>query len=227
MKNYSITAFIKAIDSQYADAFINKGEIYLNTLQWFRYYEKDNNIGDHFEGADAVCGNGMKLYYAPIGEYDKFQLLTDKLENFQIYNTKTNGNILSLYAILEQPSDIHDVKLKFIDEFSHHRFFLITAPSLFLDKIRNALQPEIRDNIRRDLVKYYKLTDEYTEISDFQTRETYEYQKEFRLFIPDPNATPLTLYIGDLHEIAFEIDLKNKMYRIESSEGIKIIKVED
>lgn len=76
-------------------------------------------------------------------------------------------------------------------------------------------------------VKYYKLTDEYTEISVFQKRETYEYQKEFRLFIPDPNATPLTLYIGDLHEIAFEIDLKNKMYRIESSEGIKIIKVED
>ena len=40
MKNYSITAFIKAIDSQYADAFINKGEIYLNTLQsHFCYFQ--------------------------------------------------------------------------------------------------------------------------------------------------------------------------------------------
>lgn len=227
MKNYSIAAFVKAIDSQYADAFINKGEIYLNTLQWFRNYEKDNNIGDHFEGADAVCGNGMKLYYAPIGEYDKFKLLTDKLENFQIYNTKINGNILSLYAISGQPSDIHDVKLKFINEFSHHRFFLITAPSLFLDKIRNALQPEIQNNLRCGLVSYYKLTDEFTKISVFHKRETYGYQNEFRLFIPDSNATPLTLHIGDLHRMAFEIDLKNKMYRIESSEGIKVIKLED
>lgn len=227
MKNYSISAFIKAIDNQHADAFINKGEIYLNTLQWFRNYEKDNNIGDHFEGADAVCGNGMKLYYAPIGEYDKFQLLTDKLENFQIYNTKTNGNILSLYAILDQPSEIHNVKRKFINEFSHHRFFLITAPSLFLDKIRNTLEPEIQNNLRYGLINYYKLTDELKKASVFQKWETYEYQNEFRLFIPDPNATPLTLYIGDLHGIAFEIDLKNKMYRIESSEGRKVIKLED
>lgn len=89
------------------------------------------------------------------------------------------------------------------------------------------MQPEIQNNHRYGLINYYKLTDKLKKASVFQKREIYEYQNEFRLFIPDPNATPLTLYIGDLHGIAFEIDLKNKMYRIESNEGRKVIKLED
>ena len=62
----SIFAFIKAVDKQYCDNFINYGEICLQTTKWFRGYEKqDQNIGDSHEGSSLSCAKGFTVQFGP------------------------------------------------------------------------------------------------------------------------------------------------------------------
>lgn len=58
MSEIKIEAFIKAVDSQFYDNFIDKGQICLNTVKWFRDFEnEDQNVGDSFEGVAMACYN--------------------------------------------------------------------------------------------------------------------------------------------------------------------------
>ena len=217
-----VEAFIKAVDSQFFDAFINEGEVCMNTLQWFRDYEFENSeIGDKYEGATFAKENDVTISMAPNGRPELFKVLTNKAKDTCIYDSRENGNILSLYTILGG-ADIHYIPNKFIDEFNHHRFCLITAPGLFLEKLYSEIEQH-RHTADTLLVKYLTPNGAW---SPFYKREKYLYQNETRVFLKDPNACMQVFKIGSMKNFAFEIFPQKLMYKISDGKEL-IITTED
>lgn len=218
-KTKNVEAFIKAIDNQYFDAFMNEGEVCMNTLQWFRNHECENpEVGDKYEGAIFAAENDATVSIAPIGQPELFEVVTNKAKDACIYNSRENGNILSLYTILGD-IDIHHIPIKFIDEFNKHRFCLITAPGLFLEKLYAEIgkSGHIADTL---LVKYLTPNGAWC---PFYKREKYTYQNETRVFLKDPDAKTQIFKIGSIKDFAFEIFPQKLMYKISMNEGQELI----
>ena len=214
-----IEAFIKAVDKNFFDTFINEGEICMNTLQWFRDYEFENpEIGDKYEGAIFAAENDVTISSAPIGQPELFEVLSKKAKDVCIYNSRENGNILSLYTICGD-TDIHYIPNKFIDEFNNHRFCLITAPGLFLDKLYSEIKKKYY-TANTLMVKYHTPNGAW---SPYYKRVKYAYQNETRVFFKDTVAIPQIFKIGSIKDFAIEIFPQKLIYKICMNEEQKLI----
>jgi hypothetical protein len=223
-----IFAFIKAINKQYFDSFINEGEICLNTSKWFRdYEEQDDNIGDASEGAIASCAKDFTVRFAdPILSYSSKEDLDEQFKNrdwsepisgvsLNMFNGN-NANILSLYAITlikkNQKEFTHIVPKKFVDEFSNHRFVIILNPKKFISRVAKALV-DLGKSPLGCIVKYYPFDNILRKnLTDFDKREKYSYQNEYRLLYHDVNPEMQIIKAGSLSDIVFEIDLYKHSY---------------
>jgi hypothetical protein len=223
-----IYAFIKAVKKEYFESFINEGEICMNTAKWFRDYEQtDINVGDAGEGAIASCGTNFLVRFAdPIVGYSTKEELDEKLKNanwsvpmkgesLRMYNQR-NANILSLYAITvegtEKKSHIHYVPQKFMEEFSNHRFVLITNPKNFTTSVGEKLM-SLGKRPFGCIVRYYTHDNLMRQnLTFFDKQDKYSYQNEYRILSQDKNPEMLIFKIGSLREYSLEIDLYENYY---------------
>jgi hypothetical protein len=227
-KESKIYAFIKAVDNQYFESFITKGEICMNTAKWFRDYEKDdNNIGDSGEGAIITCGTDFTIKFAdPILNYTSEDDLKEQLKN-RNWSDPFNGvsmkmfdgrdaNIFSLYAITynaEGNKYTHKVPEKFLKEFSHHKFILILYPRTFTYRIGEKLT-EMGKKPYGCMVKYYPFDNIMRKnLSFFDKQDKYSYQNEYRIIYEENNPSKQVFAIGSIKDISLEIDLYNHSYR--------------
>jgi hypothetical protein len=222
-----IYAFIKAVEKQYFETFINDGEICMNTAKWFRDYEHDDNIGDAGEGAFASCGTDFTVRFAdPIVGYSSKQELDEKLKNanwsapikgesLKMFNQR-DANILSLYAITvegtEKKTYTHFVPQKFIEEFSNHRFVLIANPKKFTTSVAEKLL-SLGKRPMGCIVSYYPHDSSLRRnLTFFDKQDKYSYQNEYRILYQDKNPEMLIFKIGSLLDYSLEIDLYQNSY---------------
>lgn len=214
----NINAFIKAVDKNYSSNFINEGEIYLNTISWFREYEKqDSNIGDSFENVELACARGMSMHIKPVDKDVPFTKVTDNLQNFKVYKNNVKACLFCLYSVLERDSLLlengiyeNNIEPDFIKEYSDREFFIITNPSNFLDRTIQELQKhENVVSFEYGMVNYYPFNEEPKRTTSFDKRDKYIYQKEFRFFITLKKDEPLLLRLGDLNDIAINFKPKD------------------
>lgn len=231
MGSENILTFIKAVDKHFFSSFINDGQVCMNTIKWFRNYEKqDSNIGDKFEGVEMACGKGFTLKVAkPIKSYSSEKELKSKMESanwkelgkgvdLRFFHDDNNANIFSLYVInsniLDDQSGNYLVPQKFIDEFSNHRFVIFLQPDEFISRMNNAIS-KLGKSIKIGIVHYYKLDEKLIRnLSYFHKPDIYSYQNEFRILFKNENAVQQIFNIGSLNDICLEIDI-NRKYKIE------------
>jgi len=243
MTKIKIYAFIKAVDKQFFDSFISEGQICMNTIKWFREYEKfDKNIGDGSEGAIATCGNDFTISLAdPIEDFSSPEELNEKIdkanwskkfsaENLRMFNGD-DANIFSLYAITysdyTQKLNGDLVPKKFINEFSNHRFVLIYNPRMFISRMEDAIN-KIGKSVKLEMVEYYKHDNILKKnLSFFHKQDIYSYQNEFRFILEDKKPEMKILNIGSLNDICAEIDLNKQPYPLEIEGKIINIRIED
>ncbi|MGD9556146.1 MAG: hypothetical protein AB7V25_03930 [Mangrovibacterium sp.] len=179
----------------------------MNSTDFFRKYElSDQNVGDSFEGASYVLEENAALSYS--FDNENFTKITDQGFDFRLFDEKQETNIYCLYCITDQDWEIrngsyyHTIPLKFIKEFADHDFFLIPSPGYFLERIQKNWP-----DILYEPVKYYPKSKEWESKTLFEKREKYSYQKEFRIAVLGKFNGPISLYLGDLSDIAEKIDL--------------------
>ncbi len=224
-----IYAYIKAVDNQYFDSFISEGEICMNTANWFRDYEKnDDNIGDSGEGAIATCGKDFTISFAdPILSYTSEADLNERMKNrdwseplkgvsLKIFDGR-DANIFSLYAITHNPTEgrkyTHKVSEKFLREFSNHRFVLILNPRIFINRIGEKLI-EMGKKPYGSIVKYYPFDSLMRQnLSFFDKQDKYSYQNEYRIAFEESHPAMQIFQIGSLKDISMEIDLYKHCYQ--------------
>lgn len=220
-----IYAFIKAIEKPYFESFLNDGEICMNTAKWFREYEKDENIGDGGEGAFAACGTDFTVRFADPIEGSTKEEIDEKLKNadwsdpvkgesLKMFNGR-DANILSLYAITlenERKKHTHFVPQKFVEEFSNHRFVLITKPKIFTTAIAEKLLSMGKRPIGK-IVRYYPHDSSWRQnLTFFDKQARYSYQNEYRILAQDKNPEILIFKIGSIQDYSLEIDLYQYSY---------------
>lgn len=212
-KEFTVEAFIKAVHKDHFDKFLNNGEIYMNPVSKFRLYEaKSEAIGDKYEGASFAICKGATIKVAPLGSTENFITVSKDAFDVLYFDDENAGNILSLYTITDE-GNTHYISRKFINEFNNHRFCLITAPQLFLDKL-NAEIIKIGLNPIVKMVGYYPSDTQFRKLTPFQKRDKYGYQKETRVFFNNSIEESKTFYIGSMREFAIEIDPCKHVYKL-------------
>ncbi|MCL0312894.1 hypothetical protein M2S00_07210 [Apilactobacillus sp. TMW 2.2459] len=154
--NNSTGFYIRLVDKEYADNFINKGEIYLNSLCRFNEIERNEGnktIGDIEEG--TITTNNQNLIRDNIvialkkGNNSKYNILN--LKDFDsennLINFSANANILcltkiSVYDLMNKKNRqnfFNELKKEFNNDKNHYKkLFWITDIHEFIKRIKRA-----------------------------------------------------------------------------------------
>jgi hypothetical protein len=210
--------FIKFFaEERYADQLL-AGELYLNTLAYFRKIEtvEDGRFDTHeavsmwlqpediimklnAPGFDEILITGKDLA-APTSVFRTdsdyihvFCLYTVTLNNFKIVNGRITGKTEELQRDLT------------IDKrcFEFGQYAVATNPVLFQQQLREALRAQSRP-FRSRFVTYYDETTFHGQIPDkdapFWKQSRFSYQREYRVCVYPvvEVASPITIRIGDI-----------------------------
>ncbi|MBB5374534.1 hypothetical protein [Acidocella aromatica] len=220
-------------EERYADQFM-AGELYLNTLDYFRQVESADSDGraDLTEGIamwwqphDLV----MKINFPGMGEVEitKNDLAGPVSMSFHHHN---NLHLFCVYAIHTTGFEVIDGQLSLspeqVDELQAQlqidercmqfgKFAVITPAVPFLAQLKTALAGE-HHRAQAKLVEYYNEETFHGEIPlkeiPFRKQKRFSYQKEFRLCVfprtseEADNASPITINIGDISHICAKVE---------------------
>ena len=220
-------------EERHADQFM-AGDLYLNTLAYFKQVEAEDSDGrmDATEGAamwwqphDLV----IRLNVPGIGgiEITKADLAGPVSMAFDYYN---NLHLFCLYALQTTGFECIDGKIDFAPEEAEElqrqlhiderclkfgKFAVITPAVPFLAQLRDALNAQ-RCKVRWRLVEYYDEETFHGEILPkeipFRKQKRFSYQREFRLCVyprtqeEAADSNPITISIGDISQICGKVE---------------------
>ncbi len=176
-----------------------KGEIFMNTIKWFKDFEK-KDVGDKYEGALKIKNlkRGKLTLELPSGP------ITLDAKNVQMSNNLEGhiGNIYSIYAISDEL-----VKRKWqhridnrMENFGTHCLF-IKNPKLFLSKLKYKLT-DLGHEYSSGLVTYKNYSINNHELTPFNKSHILGYQKEHRTIAWTNKTEALKFEIGSLEDIS-------------------------
>ncbi|RPA67391.1 hypothetical protein EF405_16135 [Cyclobacteriaceae bacterium YHN15] len=180
---------IKIGQREYMEKLLNSGEVYFNTIDFFR----KNDFGDYLRGDFA---EGLK--YSPL---PNFRIPSLEKHGIKFKNAKINGDteISHLYSMYMLTNEFWEGKMHFakkIIEFGDYA--VIIKPREFLEKILKKAKVEVKYGPS----SYYRTPTIPLSLNPFSKREEFKYQNEFRFVINSNLKDPVIIKIGDISDIA-------------------------
>lgn len=190
------------------------GTIYMNPIQYFRKIEDKELRGDSYEGASEIINYPSGEFEIPAIRYKGSHLGIHLKMSFD----EVLGNIYSLYCISsngwKNPEDFFvDQKIK---QFGTH-CLMVKDNVKFLNLVEKKLD-ELKVEYHHGFIKYYDKKNINRKVSLFEKPNEFEYQKEFRFYIPRESSEPFSFSIGSLKNIA---ELVNANDLIDTAKLIK------
>lgn len=194
-----ILKFIKFGDRKYMEKLLYNGEIYLNTVEYFRTYEDENIIRDELEGVSYILRNQRMEIFAE----DKL-ILYGKPESIMLRNERDIGNIYCLTSLFKD-----NLSKEFIGEFEvdsslsklGSTFVVIHNPNAFISLLTEKLN-SLGFNYKFHAVKYEDNSTYEGEYGVFTKPIEYNYQLESRLFVKSEGIDPIKFEIGSIERFA-------------------------
>lgn len=181
-----------------------EGHIYCNTIEYFRTIEDNDLKGDRNEGKDYLMqSNNISISREgkTLGRKGVGQIFFERTED--------KGNIFCLYGVETKLVDLINRTLqRIIIEKSAQRFgdsaLLILDIKAFKDRIEKKLI-----NLSREFqwspVNYFDPKTYDGELSPFYKSQSFRYQNEVRLWIPNNSGKPFEFSIGNISDISHKI----------------------
>lgn len=195
--------FLKFGQDSHITQLQKEGLIYCNSVHYFKDLQNDEMRADEFETANFIgTRDDIMLEIWPVDNPEKItRIATNKILK-QI--TSPFGNLFSLYSLdmsmMEKNEEIRiDTRLKNKSD----AFLMIKDVPQFLKRLKKALD-ERGGYWEHHMVEYIDFSNYYGERTFFQKDKTYEYQKEFRLFIEHAKDEPISISIGDISDISIK-----------------------
>ncbi len=198
-----------------------KGEIYLNSLEYYRGIEtiasgqdikRNVAVNDFLEGAIASV-NKKDLYKIGLEDLEKelgdalignVHLLSEDFKYFKLF---------CLYALLfDRDRRILVKPSKKLYEFGCQYAVVIENVKEFRDRLFRTLQNNIDKykifETRGGFVEYYKDDEKSKKLGPFNKTSDFFWQHEFRFIFREinPNLNPSIINIGDISDIAYLIN---------------------
>lgn len=204
-RNSTILSFLKFGSEENLNDLLRNGNIFMNSIQYFRQIEDKELRGDSYEGASRI------INYPP-GEFEIPEIgFKGNYLNIHIREAyeEVLGNIFSLYCISSHgwgnPTDFKiDQRIK---RFGTH-CVMIKDNERFFNLMKQGLNSL---NLKYDhgFVDYYNRKEINRKVSLFEKPLEFEYQKEFRFYVDRNASDSFQFRIGNIEDIA-------EIYPIES-----------
>lgn len=197
--NVNVSYLLKFGKKENIENLLKKGEIHMNTIKWFKEYEK-KGVGDIYEGTTEVknIDNGILTLYLP----ERPIVLRNSNLHLRQYFDGHRGNIYSTYAIsnlLLKRKSVHKID-KRMSQFGSH-CLIIKDVNRFINSISNKLK-EMNIESSHGIVIYKNLKMNNHKLTLFNKTHLLSYQKEHRLIARTKKDEALKFKIGSLEEYA-------------------------
>jgi hypothetical protein len=200
-KTYIQTFFIKFGKEEFLQNLRDEGEIYCNTVDYFRSIEDKELRGDPLELAvNIVQGVNLELKFEGnlIGVAPTVQL--------REFNSKVNGNLFCFYNY-DASTDWNGEQANFKINIDSKNFrfgdsaLIILEPREFFTRIKNTLDlEEIPFHLNH--IDYYDHKSFQGKLTPFSKSEIFSYQNEVRLFLPGDGSKVKQFKIGNISDIS-------------------------
>lgn len=188
---------------EHINALFEKGELYINSIDFIRDCDKNQERSDENDGINyrkfigeatiKVCDVGKDI------EKDGVAFNADN--TVLISDNEIKGNIFCLTGIYSEDLMGERNDIKYETQSFGEGLILIHKPQIFLDRVFHELKRLGYENYKANKVSYYK--NEYSgKVNFFKKHEKFKAQKEFRIFIPNNKNKALKINIGSLKDIA-------------------------
>ncbi len=206
--------------TNYAEELL-KGNIYLNSLEYYRGIERvlsgetvDRNtaINDYLEGSVASINKedlkkiGMDDFYNAVGDalVGNVHLLSEGAKYLKIF---------CLYALLfDDENNIAFAPSQKMLQFASKYAVIITDIEEFRKRIIDSLELQEKDfniiSMQGGFVEYYDNDEKNKILGPLHKTSDFWWQHEFRMIFTQatPDVEPVTLQIGDISDIAFCVE---------------------
>jgi len=195
-----------------------EGEVFCNTLTYFKDCEKPDARFDKLEGSKeinqfttlTIYNNDTEVILSKTANPGTPLLKKGFLSKF---NSQIQGNLFCCTAITDDnEKDFFDTELgayKIDENFLEFgdTMLLITNPMHFISSIKNGIRNLGFIN-QENLVEYYNSITDERKLSVFNKEKVYEYQQELRFFIENSDNKPIKFSIGSMKPYSEIIKLK-------------------
>ena len=202
----SILSLIKIGKAEYQQALYEKGQIYMQTAQYFKSLEDNEGRGDKLEGAIKVeqltwlkmlTGDRELEIKKSNGTMIRGNVITDDL-NFKC-------NIYSLIGLTEDDINI-ETPIDLTNSSLGDYFILIFNVREFNKRIKEKLD-EMKLKISWGLVNYYDEYQHEGKLDIFMKSAKFKSQKEIRYVAFRDENEPLIFEIGNISDIAIKCSI--------------------
>lgn len=208
--NMELYYLMKFGEERYLKNLINFGEIYLNTIEYFKKSD-DITINDNNEGAAFIHQGDLKIFNPDNNELIGYA----PTAQLRFFNKTFNGNLYCMFGLtseIENKMKINNLKVISIDErmykqkdTENKKCVIITNPKEFLNRIESKLNAE-KLEYEFHMVEYYNEKEHSGKLDIFNKSNKFEYQSEFRLFVNSNKNKPMCINIGAIKDIAIFVD---------------------
>lgn len=206
MMNYHI--LIKFGAREHMERLLNEGEVYMNTLAYYRDEEKNCEKNDPNEGIKKILqmnGALLKRKNPENGKHETIATLTNCIGRIK----NSNLDKVAVYCLFHLLiPDEKEIELNaFVDERLVQGFgdtaVIIYDAAEFVTRVRNAALMRGLAHGRRP-VEYVDMSTRDGEVGPFMKDISFSHQKELRIAVFDKETEPgpITLNIGCLKDIA-------------------------
>ena len=194
------SALIKFGEYEHLCSLRDKGEIYMNTLPYFREIEDGELRGDPFDSVTEII-RGNKGHIA-LETGQKIQL-TDFVLRIGP-DTPENTNLFCMYTMRPKHGayPINEKNFK----FGEYALVFFDSQEL-INRIGKSLR-QLGISAKANIVEYVG-NDHVGEMGPFKKLEAFSYQSEWRLVCENGTGNPRTIVIGDLSTICTLVKAKN------------------
>ncbi|MCH7500722.1 MAG: hypothetical protein IH886_12045 [Nitrospinae bacterium] len=199
---------IKFSAREHMERLLDEGEVYMNTLAYYREEEKNSERHDPNEGIEkimAIKEGLVKCKNPDNGKLQKIATVTSGILRF----TDSNLDKTAIYCLfhLEIPNNKKFESKECVDERVLEGFgdtaVLIHDVAEFLARVKSAAQKRGLDH-RRERVQYVDMSTRNDEVGPFLKDLSFSHQKELRIAVFDEanGPRPIILNIGSIRDIA-------------------------
>ena len=205
MKNdeESYFLFIKIGEEKHIDSLQKSGQIFCNSITYFRSIEGDKNRADKNEGKNYIKQiRDIEIFIEnrPIAHASYAQMYNENID--------MHGNIFCLYAakssLLNKEKTLQKINFdNNIKDFGAYAL-LIYHPDKFINRVSRELRRLSKD-FAYSPVFYYDENIYQGKLGPFHKSKKFLNQSEFRLWIPNTEEKVFEFFIGDISDISYKI----------------------
>lgn len=189
---------IKFGEKRFMEKLLFDGEVYMQTTNYFSELENGNKDcsdgrGDAYEGVDVVL-------HADEITFDGISIKNQSSIRGK-YSNNNDGLVFSTFGVFDTSQ--REGSLVFSDEMKKmgNAAVVIYDPMIFVDRCTRVTK-KLGGVLMADSVTYYNENAGDYKICPWLKRKKFEFQSEYRLFIPCRNTAPLILRLGSIEDIA-------------------------